>query len=115
MSERKTTIFTYEEALATFPRVRDLTTAAVNQVQSLSNRLQSHDELESRREELEEAYQTIVQNWAEDVTAIGCEIKGLWLVDWDCGSGYYCWRYPEENLGYFHTYEEGFGGRVPIN
>jgi hypothetical protein len=34
----------------------------------------------------------------------------------DCGEGYdyYCWRYPAESLGFFHGYEEGFQGRVPI-
>jgi len=25
----------------------------------------------------------------------GLEVKGLWLVDFDNGSGYYCWRYPK--------------------
>jgi hypothetical protein len=39
----------------------------------------------------------------------------LWLVDWDSGDGYYCWRFPEQAIGFFHTYEEGFGGRLPIN
>jgi hypothetical protein len=38
----------------------------------------------------------------------------VWLVDWDSGAGYYCWRYPEESLGHFHGYQEGFAGRVPI-
>ena len=27
---------------------------------------------------------------------------------------YYCWKWPEEELAYFHGYEEGFGGRVRI-
>jgi hypothetical protein len=45
----------------------------------------------------------------------GLEIKGLWLVDFDNGSGCYCWRYPETGLDYFHTYEEGFRGRMRIH
>jgi hypothetical protein len=46
--------------------------------------------------------------------ALGLEVKGLWLVDFDNGSGYYCWRWPEEDLAYFHGYDEGFDGRVRI-
>jgi hypothetical protein len=108
-------IFTYDEAITTFPVVRDLTAAAVRQIEALVNNVGSRDELESRREELEETAERIVQAWAERVTSIGCEVKGLWLVDWDSGDGYYCWRFPEEAIAFFHTYEEGFAGRIPIN
>ena len=44
-----------------------------------------------------------------------CVVKGLWLVDWDCGDGYYCWRYPEASIAHFHGYDDGFNGRMPIN
>jgi hypothetical protein len=107
-------IFTYEEALATFPRVRQLTRHAVQQIEALVNRVQSRSELQARKAELDEATQRIVQAWAREITAMGCEIKGMWLVDWDSGDGYYCWRYPEETLSHYHSYEDGFAGRVPI-
>ena len=107
-------IFTYEEALATFPRVRQLTRHAVQQIEALVNRVQSRNELQARQAELDEATQRIVQTWAREITAMGCEIKGMWLVDWDSGDGYYCWRYPEETLSHYHSYEDGFAGRVPI-
>lgn len=106
--------FTYEEALDSFPIVRDLTAAAQRQVQSLVQRVQSHDELEARRDELAEEAERIVEAWAAEVTALGCEVKGLWLVDWDSGDGYYCWKYPEHTVSHFHGYEEGFAGRMPI-
>ena len=60
------------------------------------------------------AADAIVQAWAQGLRARGLEIKGLWLVDFDNGSGYYCWRYPEERLDFYHSYEEGFGGRMRI-
>lgn len=110
-----TKLFTYEEALATFPEVRRLTTAAVLRVEKLMRQIRDLDELDEQRDELEQAYRAIVEDWAAAILAMGCEVKGLWLVDWDSGSGYYCWRYPEESLSFFHTYEDGFQGRIPIN
>lgn len=108
-------IFSYDEAVNTFPVVRDLTTAAVRQVESLLSSVASRDELDSRHEEVEEARERIVRAWAQQISTLGCEVKGVWLVDWDSGDGYYCWRFPEQSLSYFHTYDEGFAGRLPIN
>ena len=54
------------------------------------------------------------RGWARELTALGLEIKGLWLVDFDSGAGYYCWKYPEPALDHFHGYDEGFTGRVPL-
>ena len=114
MMTRRGQIFSYEEALDTFPTVRDLTEGAVRQIEAMFNRVQSREEMDSRREELEAASNRIIQDWAAEITGIGCEVKGLWLVDWDCGDGYYCWKYPEGAISHFHTYDEGFEGRVPL-
>ena len=51
---------------------------------------------------------------APEVTTLGVEIKGLWLVDFDNGSGYYCWQHPEPSLSHYHGYEDGFAGRMKI-
>jgi len=108
-------IFTYDEALATFPVVRDLTAEAVRQVEAIASELAGGETGERSKEELEAAYQQLVDQWSREVESLGCLVKGLWLVDWDSGDGYYCWRHPEPSLAHFHGYEEGFAGRVPIN
>jgi hypothetical protein len=112
---RKGRIFSYDEALSTFPAVRDLTAAAVRRVEALMSGVGSREELDSRRTELESKYEAIVDTWAREVGSVGAVVKGLWLVDWDNGDGYYCWRFPEETIGFYHGYEEGFGGRLPVN
>ena len=108
-------IWSYDEALSTFPLVRELTRSALAQIDALVNSIRSQDEMSARREELERSYQAIVESWAEELLSLGCVVKGLWLVDWDSGDGYYCWKYPEETIAHFHGYEEGFAGRVPLN
>lgn len=113
MSE-STQAYSYSEALEALPPVRAATESAIAQIEALTNRIQSRDELEKRQDELTAAVDRIVETWAERVQEHGGEAKGLWLVDWDSGGGYYCWRFPEGTIGYFHSYEEGFAGRVPI-
>jgi len=100
--------FTYDEAVRLLPEVRRLTDAAYRAVDSASDEPGTSEQTQARVEAL-------VTRWAEEVMALGLEVKGLWLVDFDSGSGYYCWQYPEEGLQFFHTYEEGFRGRTRIH
>lgn len=113
---RKKRTFTYEEALALLPRVMELTDEAVRKVDDLLAVEESSVEgaLEVPQELVPE-FQQIVSRWAESVIDMGIEVKGLWLIDFDSGGGYYCWKYPEETLEYFHGYEEGFQGRIKLN
>jgi hypothetical protein len=108
-------IFTYDDALSTFPFVRDLTAAAVRQIDMLVHQFASQHPAGGDRSAVEEACQKILDVWKAEVRGLGCEVKGMWLVDWDSGDGYYCWKFPEESIGFFHTYEDGFAGRLPIN
>ena len=94
-------IFSYEEAAALLPDVRVMTGEAVARVEELS-------------EDAIDEYQRVVETWAEQVMGLGIEVKGLWLIDFDNGSGYYCWQWPEPSLQFFHGYEEGYGGRVML-
>jgi hypothetical protein len=106
--------FTYEEAVALLPRVQDLTQQAVARIELLLQIDPADDDAPVPDENLPE-YEAIVSEWAESVIALGVEVKGLWLVDFDSGSGYYCWRHPEPALQFFHGYEEGFRGRIRLN
>jgi hypothetical protein len=100
-AERRT--FCYEEAAALLPEVRSLTEKAYLEV-----------EAQRRAGVAQERLLEIVTRWARSLMERGLEVKGLWLVDFDNGAGYYCWRYPEPGLHYYHSYEEGFRGRVRI-
>ena len=95
-------IFSYEQAVALLPEVARITSEAV-------------DRVEQTESEEPAEYERIVTEWAESILAMGVEVKGLWLVDFDSGSGYYCWQWPEEGLEHYHGYDEGFAGRGRIH
>lgn len=105
--------FTFEEARALLPAVRERTRRAILAISALPVRA---DEANGEGDEvrLQEATRQILAAWMADIQALGAEVKGPWLVDFDSGGGYYCWKWPEESLEFFHGYTEGFAGRVRL-
>jgi hypothetical protein len=114
-AERK--IFSYEEAVALMPQVRTLTNDAVRRLEEIIGQEFTWDEVDELAIPQERVidYERVVSEWASAVAELGIEVKGLWLIDFDSGGGYYCWRYPEAALSFFHGYDEGFSGRVELN
>lgn len=106
--------WTLETARAMLDEVRSRTEAAVNEVDPLLEKRDATAEGDPERRTLDLSIQQRISAWVRSMEALGLEVKGLWLVDFDNGSGYFCWTWPEEGLDYFHGYEEGFDGRTRI-
>jgi hypothetical protein len=94
--------------------VRDLTEQATAAVEALLTEVTDKAPESPERQAADLEVQHIIASWASAMEALGLEVKGPWLVDFDCGSGLYCWRWPEEKLEYFHGYDEGFADRIRI-
>lgn len=108
-------IFSLQEARDLLPRLRHLTADAVRRTESLASELERLAEDDPARASLSDTLRDVVNGWADEVRALGVEVKGLWLVDFDNGEGYYCWRYPEDTVSHYHGYDDGFVGRIPIH
>jgi hypothetical protein len=109
-------IFTLAQARELMPQVRALTEPVYLLADSLAEELAAAQaaQEEARAEELRERLQTLVESWAESIRDLGADVKGLWLVDFDSGDGYWCWAWPEDRLDHWHGYEAGFAGRMPV-
>jgi hypothetical protein len=97
--------FTFEEAAKLLPAVRERTRRAIVKIEALGGEGEEPDGPGTK---------DIMLSWAREMTELGIDVKGAWLVDFDSGDGYWCWRWPEETLDYYHGYDEGFAGRVRI-
>ena len=113
MAERGSRSWSLATARAVMSEVRRLTAAAVDAVDVLEARRGDVGDAAARAA-LEQELSRAVSAWVRAMEALGVEVKGRWLIDFDNGRGYYCWRWPEERLDYFHGYDEGFAGRVRI-
>jgi hypothetical protein len=111
---REKRIFTLQEAKAIIPVVRKITSNAATRVDELIRNLESLSEDDPEFEETRGAVDTVVREWADKVQKLGGEVKGIWLVDLDNGQGYYCWKFPEEEIDHFHSYDTGFSSRTRI-
>jgi hypothetical protein len=111
-SQRRT--FTLEDCRQLLPVVRKMTAEAVARAEVLTAQLEGLPESDSDHKRLADELDQVVENWAQAVRSLDVDVKGLWLVDFDNGQGYYCWRYPEESVSHYHSYDDGFAGRMKI-
>lgn len=109
-------VFTLEEAQDALLKVKALTRPVFELAASFSEELEESDGWgdQRRSDDIRKRLDALVASWTSAVNDLGPEVKGLWQVDFDCGDGYWCWVYPEDDLGFWHGYEVGFGARVPL-
>jgi hypothetical protein len=113
-SSEERSIFSLAQARALLPRVKHVTADAVRRAESLAAQLDGVAEDDPTHAALAAALQEVVDGWTRDLQSLGAEPKGLWLVDFDNGDGYYCWCYPEAGITHYHGYADGFAGRMKI-
>jgi hypothetical protein len=108
-------IFSLQQARDLLPHIKHLTADAVRRAETLASQLHGLNEEDPEHVTLSAALREVVNGWASEIQSMGLEAKGLWLVDFDNGEGYYCWCYPESTIEHYHAYDEGFSGRVRIH
>lgn len=106
---------TIEEANKRALVVHHFTKQLSAKVESLINQLEAYGPSQkSKTEEIEAQIEALINSWNNKVRKLGGEPKGMWLVDFDAGDGYFCWKYPEADIQYWHEYKSGFPGRVSL-
>ena len=90
------------------PDVRARTERAVSEIERLEARRPGGGRAS------EDEVSQVVSTWVREMEALGVEVQGPWFVDFDSGSGAYCWRWPERELCHFHEDGQDCSGRVRI-
>ena len=107
--------FTLELAEEILPVIYRITEAAQKEVKLLGNRMESVKSTSPEKaKELEMEINVVVEKWQQKVAKLGGSPKGIWLADFDKGDGYYCWKFPETKISYWHGYNDGFSGRQQV-
>lgn len=113
INRRKT--FTAEQVDEVLPLIYRITEISCREVQSHINRMDAlNGENEKTILEIETEISQVISKWQAKIEKLGGSPKGLWIADFDSGSGYYCWKFPELKIQYWHGYQDGFTGRRKI-
>lgn len=109
--------FNLDSARQMLSLVYRITSDVDQQFQDLTSRITAAQNTKDIKTatELEIQVQELIQRWENKISKLGLEPKGIWLVDFDAGNGFYCWKYPELEIKFWHAYKDGFTGRKPID
>lgn len=108
-------IFTLGEARLLLPLVFRMTEDSSREVKSLLNRIDAFsDKSHPSVAAIEAQINTIIDRWQVKMKKLGAEPKGLWMADFDNGEGYFCWKFPEIEINYWHGYQDGYSGRILV-
>lgn len=108
-------LFTLRDAQALLPIIYRISEESEREVQYLMNQLKAlSDKKSDKAVSVESRINEIIGAWQRKVEKLGCEPKGLWMADFDNGEGYFCWRFPETEIKFWHGYQDGFSGRILV-
>jgi hypothetical protein len=113
INRRKT--FGLPEARTLLPIIYRFTEESSREVKNQINRIDAYsDKTHPSVAIIEEEINQIITKWQQKIEKLGAAPKGLWMADFDNGEGYYCWKYPEVEIKYWHGYQDGYSGRILI-
>ena len=108
-------IFSLEEARSVLPVILRITKTYSAQVDVLIERLEGlSGSSEEATNTLEAEVNALIQEWQNKVQKLGALPKGLWIADFDAGDGYFCWKFPERTIQFWHRYSDGFSKRLLV-
>lgn len=107
-------VFTHDEAQELLPIIFRITKTYSQKTEGMLARLDSLSCQEGLTASLELQVNLLIQEWQNKIQKLGALPKGLWIADFDSGDGYFCWKFPERSIQYWHKYSDGFSKRVQV-
>jgi len=105
--------FTLQEANKLLPHIFVITDKSNQMLKELLNRHKAvKGHYLEKEKHLDLQIQAVIDDWNTKMTKLGVTPKGVWLVDFDSGSDFYCWKYPETEVCHSHGYKDGYTARA---
>ena len=113
---RRSRPFTLAEVRAILPTVLRVTARFHKMADKLAEAYERAKKDAAQQSCIDRKFQAVLETWSAQMAALGGIAKGPWLVDFDRGDlHYFCWHYPELDALYYHSADEGFEQRKPLN
>ncbi len=113
-------VFSIAEVREILPIILKITQNSQKEVTQFLNQLEAIRQFNvDKAQEIENLIEMTFEKWKDKVRKLGGHPKGMWLADFDNGQGYYCWKFPETEIKFYHGYADGFSSRKlvvhPVN
>lgn len=109
-------VFSVSDAKTILPVIYKFTESSSRAVIQLIEKLElaraKNDQ--SSVESIDIEINSLIDQWQAKVEKLGATPKGMWIADFDAGNGYFCWKFPERDIRFWHGYQDGYQGRVLI-
>lgn len=97
-------VFSKDEAESILPVIRRITERASAAAGEINDQIKFIPADEPLHKRLNMELDMIVRQWAIKVAKLGVNPRGVWLVDFDAGNGWFSWRMGDEGLSFFHPH-----------
>lgn len=109
-------LFSQEEATELLPIILKITRSYSDQVKVLVDQIEEQPlETKDQNWKIEEKVNKLIDTWKIKVQRLGITPRGLWIGDFPTQDGFYCWKYPETEIKYWHAKDDGFSKRKNIS
>ncbi len=109
-------VFNLEEAENVLPIVLKITRTHSEKVKSLVERIDVEQKTSGKDNwQLEQEINQHIDSWKAKMQKLGINPRGLWIGDFpSVDGGYFCWKYPEASIKYWHSKQDGYSKRKVI-
>jgi len=107
-------IFSLDEARELLPLVRTITINHQELLAPIQTRLNKMLSNDPRRPVIEQEYEATVSVWRAKIERLGATVFGLWVVEFNMGNAFLCWRFPEHSLNYVRLADQPFSSRIKL-
>ena len=109
--------FSEDEAQALLPIVYRITKHHSEIVKALIDQVDTRQKnLSNDSWKTEQEINFHIEAWKSKMQKLGLLSRGLWIGDFPTeNDGYYCWKFPEKKIGFWHSKSDGFSKRISIN
>ncbi len=109
--------FSKDEAQALLPIIYRITKHHSEIVKGLIEQIDTRQKnLSNYSWKTEQEINFHIEAWKAKMQKLGILSRGLWIGDFPTkDEGYYCWKFPEKTIGFWHSKSDGYSKRISIN
>ena len=107
-------VFNLNEAKALLPTVQKITQRLHAKNVDVEQRLQRLLMADPRRRYYQDVFRDNITEWKNKMEGLGVSVHHLWQVQFNVGTGYLCWQFPELVISHYFPADKDWDARIKL-